>query len=234
MDEGNVQHDTRIRGQFSNILYQIDVHHINAVEKAASMGEAKDYSEQGKKVGRGDLQKLSGALPDLDSIDSGIFFSATGYTKPAKKYAAAAQNITGGKSIDLYELRPSTELDENGFIKTIIINIHVTSPKPQAGKWIPHFTERGNIELKALLKDGEKARRYDGMIDSFFDEHENKVLTVYELTSKGYGNINPETNKAHGCFILNNLFIKIEGIIAEIRGLEYEIPFYYYIRDKNY
>ncbi|MGO9146424.1 MAG: restriction endonuclease [Desulfomonilia bacterium] len=228
---GNVQHDARLRGQFSDTLYQIDVHHISATDKTASMGEAKDYSEQGQKVGRGDLQKLGGALPDLDSINSGKFFSATGYTKPAKKYAEAAKNITGGKSIDLYELRPSTELDENGFIKTVIVNIHVTSPKPHQGKWVPHFTERGNMALRTLLREGEEGHRYDVWLDSFFDEHGNEVLSLHDLTSQGYGDINPETNKAHGAFLLSNLFIKVEGIFAEIKGLEYEIPFEYYTRE---
>jgi hypothetical protein len=231
LDEGNIQHDARIRGQFSDTLYQIDVHHVNTADKKASMGEAKDYSEQGKKVGRGDLQKLAGALPDLHSIDSGMFFSATGYSKPAKKYAGAAQNITGGKSIDLYELRPSTELDENGFIKTIVVNIHVISPRPHLGNWVPHFTERGNIALKTLLREGEDVRRYDMMLDSFFDERGNKVFTLYDLTSQGYGEINQETNKAHGAFLLSNLFINVEGILAEIRGLEYEIPFEFFTRE---
>jgi Restriction endonuclease len=229
LEEGNVQHDARIRGQFSDTLYQLDVHHTSAADKTTSVGEAKDYTEQGKKVGRGDLQKLVGALPDLDEVNSGMFFSATGYSQPAKKYAKVAQNLTGGKTIDLYELRPSIELDENGFIKTIIVNIHIISPNPLQGKWLPHFTERGKI---VLLKDGGKSCRYDNVIlESFFDEYGKKVLTLHELTSQGYGDVNQETNTAHASFLLNNLFIKVGGVLAEIRGLEYEIPFSYCVRE---
>ena len=231
LEEGNVRHDARIRGQFSDTLYQLDVHHTNATDKTTSMGEAKDYTEQEKKVGRGDLQKLVGALPDLNSIDSGMFFSATGYSEPAKKYAKVAQNLTGGKTIDLYELRPSTELDENGFIKTIVVNIHIMSPNPRQGKWLPHLTERGNMALKTLLRDGEESRKYNVMLDSFFDEYGNEVLTLHDLTSQGYGDVNQETNKAHGSFLLSNLFIKVDSVLAEIRGLEYEIPFSYYTRE---
>jgi hypothetical protein len=231
LEEGNIQHDAHIRGKFSKTLYQIDVHHISAGDKNSSMGEAKDYSKQGKKVGRGDLQKLAGALSDLDSIDSGVFFSATGYTAPAKKYADAAQNITGGKSIDLYEIRSSTELDENGFIKTIIIHIYVMRPRPHQGIWTPHFTERGNIALKTLLRKGEECRKYDMIMESFFDECGNKVLSMHDLTSQGYGDINQETNRAHGAFLLGNLFMNVEGVFAEIRGLEYEIPFEIYTRE---
>lgn len=231
LDEGNVRHDARIRGQFSDTLYQIDVHHTNTADKTTSMGEAKDYSEQGKKVGRGDLQKLAGALPDLNSVDSGVFFSATGYSQPAKKYARVARSLTGGKPIDLYELRPGTELDENGFIKTIVVSIHVISPNARLGKWVPHLTERGQVALKTLLNDGEESRRYDVMLDAFFDAQGNEVLTFYNLTSQGYGDVNQETNRAYGSFLLNNLFIKVDGILAEIRGLEYDIPFSYYTRE---
>jgi gamma-glutamylcyclotransferase (GGCT)/AIG2-like uncharacterized protein YtfP len=231
LKEGNVRHDARIRGQFSDTLYQIDVQHTNATDKATSVGEAKDYSEQGKKVGRGDLQKLAGALPDLNSVDSGIFFSATGYSQPAKKYAKATQSLTGGKTIDLYELRPSTELDEKGFIKTIIVNIHVIRPEALQGKWLPHFTERGEIALKTLLKDGEENHQYDVKLESFFDEQGNEVLTLYDLTSQGYGDVNQETKRAHGSFLVNNLFIKVDGVLTEIRGLEYDIPFSYYTRE---
>jgi hypothetical protein len=195
------------------------------------MGEAKDYSEDGKKVGRGDLQKLGGALPDLGLIDTGKFFSATGYTGPAIRYAKAAPKITGGKSIDLYELRPSTELDENGFIKTIIIHLHITSPNPRQGKWLPHFTEKGEIALKKLLLNGEEGRMFNVVLDSFFDVNGNNVMTLHDLTSHGYGDVNQETNKACGSFLLNNQFIKVDGVLAEIRGLEYEIPFKYYTQE---
>ncbi|WP_396126071.1 restriction endonuclease [Cytobacillus firmus] len=51
------------------------------------MGEAKDYTVQGNKVGRPDIQKLGGAFGDLKDIKEGLFFSATDYTKPAIKYA---------------------------------------------------------------------------------------------------------------------------------------------------
>ena len=105
------------------------------------------------------------------------------------------------------------------------------SPNPQRGKWLPHWTEKGEKALKTLLRDGEDSRRFDAIVDSFFDEHGNKVLTLHDLTSQGYGDIDQEKSQAHGCFLLNNLFIKVNGTLAEIRGLEYEIPFSYYTRE---
>ena len=74
-----VSHDEELRGTFSNTLYQIDV--LLEHQSKKEMGEAKDYTVQGKKVGREDLQKLGGALVDLDEVSGGIFFSATDYTK---------------------------------------------------------------------------------------------------------------------------------------------------------
>jgi hypothetical protein len=108
LEGGKVRHDAKLRGQFSKTLYQLDVHHQPNPGEMATMGEAKDYSDRGAKVGRGDLQKLAGALPDLAEVKGGAFFSATGFTSPAKKYAEAASTLTGGKDISLYELTPST------------------------------------------------------------------------------------------------------------------------------
>ena len=61
---GSVVHDDKLRGQFSQTLYQIDAHHRGG-DGTSRMAEAKDYSEAERKVGRPDLQKLGGALPDL-------------------------------------------------------------------------------------------------------------------------------------------------------------------------
>ena len=41
----------------------------------------------------------------------------------------------------------------------------------------------------------------------------------------GYGNINSDTNKSHACFLLKNYYVKINDVLAEINGLEYEIPY---------
>lgn len=220
---GDVKHDDRLRGEFSKTLYQIDVHQKTSV--GSSMCEAKDYSDRNEKVGRGDLQKLGGALPDLTEINNGSFFSATGYTAPAKKYAKAASSITGGKPISLYELRPSTELDEQGTIKTIVINLHIQRPHPEQANWVPHLTEKGRNSLKAMLQEGEERRERQTNLVYFYDKNGNKILSLMELTSHGYGEINNETNRAKGCFLLKNKFININGILAEINGLEYDVPF---------
>lgn len=65
-------HDDKLRGQFSKTLHQLDIH--SKSDDGSTMGEAKDYSLQDKKVGRGGLQKQGGAVPDLEEIDAGAFF----------------------------------------------------------------------------------------------------------------------------------------------------------------
>lgn len=219
---GEVKHDDKLRGEFSKTLYQLDVH--NKTDSTSLMGEAKDYTIRNEKVGRGDLQKLGGALPDLKNIDVGAFFSATGYTGPAKKYAKRAHNITG-KPISLYGLRPSTEVDELGRIKTIVININVIEPQLQNTKLMPHITTKGQEVINVLLKDGEE---YKADMHYLYDENGNKKLSINELISQCYGDINKETNKTHASYILKDHYISVKGVLVEIQGLEYEIPCSYY------
>lgn len=221
---GDVKHDDKLRGQFSKTLYQLDVH--QKTDSSSAMGEAKDYTSRNGKVGRSDLQKLGGALPDLKDIDQGTFFSATGYTKPAKQYANESQNIVG-KPITLYGLRPSTEVDEQGFIKTIMITMHITIPQPLSAKWQPHITPNGQEALNVLLKEGEEKTEYRIGLHCFYDKDGSEKLSLQELTSRGYGDINEETGKSHACFVLANHYIDINGVLAEIYGLEYEIPYSY-------
>jgi hypothetical protein len=83
LEEGDVIHDARKVGQFSETPYQLDAHHRASDGQTEKMVEATDFSRRNAKVGREHLQKLAGALPDLDPIDAGAFVSATGYTGPA-------------------------------------------------------------------------------------------------------------------------------------------------------
>lgn len=222
MNQGEVTHDDKIRGAFSNSLYQIDVLSDDGKDKA--MGEAKDYTIQNKKVGRGDMQKLGGALPDLPAVTKGKFFSATGYTEPAKKYAAASKNFPSGKPIEIFEFRPSTERDEEGTIQTIVIHMHFIIPRPQQGKWKPHLTEAGVAACKTLMAEGETEFQYSLQLEKFYDSSGSEILTLHKLTSQNYGEVNSETKSAHGCFVLAGHYIYIENVLAELKGLEYEIP----------
>ena len=78
----NIKYDQHLKGNYSETDYQLDGLNVNQNQ----MIEAKDYSISNSKVGRDDIQKLQGALSDLN-VDKGLFASATDYTKPAKKYS---------------------------------------------------------------------------------------------------------------------------------------------------
>ena len=227
ISDGEVMHDDKLRGEFSKTLYQIDVHH--KAKDISLMGEVKDYTIRNTKVGRGDLQKLAGALPDLKNIDAGTFFSATGYTKPAKKYAQEAENIIG-KPITLFGLRPSTELDEEGYIKTIVITMHIIIPQSQNAKWVPHITSRGKEALKTLIAEGDEEFKYQVDLRYFYDSKGNEILSLHDLTSLGYGITHQETGKSHGSFLLTDHYMKVDGVLAEMHGLEYELSYSHHIQ----
>ena len=228
---GEVRHDAKLRGQFSKTLYQLDVHHQPTSGDKATMGEAKDYSDRGAKVGRGDLQKLAGALPDLAEVKGGAFFSSTGYTSPAKKYAEAAAPLTGGKDISLYELTPSTEQDENGFIKKIVINAHFEFPIPSKGQFIPALTETAQELLKSkFLKEGESKFTFQLGLSEFFDAEGNSILTLEALTTTGYGETKEDDKTSHGCYLLSGHHLNVNGVLAELKGLEFHVPHEYFTR----
>jgi hypothetical protein len=228
---GAVTHDSRLRGQFSETLYQLDAHHQSADGLTSKMGEAKDYSDSGSKVGRGDVQKLAGALPDLEPVHAGAFFSATGYTVPAKKYAKSAASITGGKPIALYELAASSEQDEKGLIKTIVINLHIDMPHPQQGMFTPVFTERAKQIIKDhFQRDGADKFQYQLTLQNFIDVNGNSIGSLKELTSGGYGSVYDDDKYSYGCYWLPGYFINIDGVSAELLGLEYRVPHSYTTR----
>ncbi|WP_410511535.1 restriction endonuclease [Paenibacillus sp. BR2-3] len=219
--DSNVTHDEKLRGSFSNTLYQIDV--LLEQQSKKEMGEAKDYTVKGAKVGRGDLQKLGGALIDLNEVSSGMFFSATDYTGPAIKYAEASSKMIG-KDIQLYNLRPSTKLDEQGRIMKIIISMHIFLPEYEKATYAPIFSNNGNSEIKRLIKEGQLIEgQHRICVDNFYDQKENVVTSVSELTSNNFGG--GFGHSAQGSFYLKGKYLKISGHLIELLGLTYDIPF---------
>lgn len=220
MEGGEVSHDSRLKGFYSQTSYQLDVH--SKTNNKSSMGEAKDYTIHNGKVGRGDLQKLGGALSDLKDVDEGIFFSATGYTRPAIKYAESATNMIG-KPIKLYGLRESNDDDEKGFIKTIAITLHMEIPNLEKATWIPHLSDKG----KEIFLEKFSNTQLNVKVEKFYDAKGNQMLSLSELTSHGYGSINiaNDAKVNTGCFLLYNHFLDIENVLIEINGLEYNVPF---------
>lgn len=220
-EDGVVTHDAALMGAHSGSRYQIDVLHQCAEEK--TMGEAKDYSDRGGKVGRPDVQKLAGALVDLQDVTKGVFWSATDYTKPARQYAQAAKAMTG-KEILLRGLRESTHLDEQGFVKTICVTGTYHIAKLNEAIWTIHWSPQGRASLLSLISEDRTVIEVNEILEDLFDSSGGKITSIFELTSGGYGEIG-EGGVSRGCYWLPGHYIRTNGILAAICGLEYEIPY---------
>lgn len=218
--DSDVAHDEKLRGQISQTLYQVDVLETTASQSA--FGEAKDYTVQGKKVGRGDLQKLGGALPDV-GVQKGVFYSATDYTAPAKKYAQAAGSF--GKPIDLVHIRPSTEKDEQGRIKRITINLNFFTPNYDKAVFSPVWAPSAQKTLAAWVdSQGGAPIEVSTRLENFLDSEGNLKTTIRELTSRGFEG---GWEVAKGSFLLPNHYIKVEHLLLELTELKYEVPFHH-------
>ena len=211
-----VFHDQRMRGLFSKTLYQLDVR--TDTGQGARFGEAKDYTLDSRKVGRADIQKLAGALSDLP-IAGGQFFSATDYTKPARQYAAHAEEISG-KPIDLIDLRPTVEQDLEGRVLSVTLRVHILSPEFH-NAFKPITTPEGNYTLKTITSPVEKQIALE--ISDILDVNGNTLTSLHELTSTKYSECDSEV--ARGCFLTPGGYLPILGKLVGIYGLEYNIPF---------
>lgn len=213
-----VFHDARLRGALSKSIYQIDV----LASKGQVAGEAKDYTDQPAKVGRPDLQKLGGALPDLP-VNSGAFFSATSYTKPARQYAGAASNIVG-KPIELFELRPSVESDLTGRIKKITIRFHIITPDYQRARFEAVFTEDGHNILTRLKKLGQFV--FDDQpspCENILKADGSVLITIGQLSS---GTVRADnSDRMIASWPLPGGHISIDKSLVPIHGITFDIPF---------
>lgn len=216
----SVVHDTQIRGLFSQTLYQIDV--LTEKNNRKAFGEAKDYTIKDGKVGRDDIQKLSGALIDLN-IEEGLFFSATDFTKPAKKYAESSEQMIG-KPISLCHLRPSTKKDEEGRLKSIHLNIHVLLPKHEGCQYEAIWTVDGLSLVKNLFKEDSNSVNFKMSINNIYDSDGNVLYTISQLTNTDLGG--SISHKAIGCIPTKNGHLKVGNCLIPIHGITYSIPFY--------
>lgn len=216
--EADVAHNQKLRGQVSNSLYQIDV--LSEQNGSQVFGEAKDYTVQGKKVGRGDLQKLAGAMLEVEA-EKAYFYSATDYTKPAKQYAQGSADFLK-KQIELLHIRQSVEEDERGRIRKVVINMSVSLPDQKNSKFTPVWADSTKVTLRAWMENKDPKHSRGVLVDILRDAQGMPKLTIFELTSQGYGG-GPDTARA--CFLLRDHYVSFDGMLLEIIGLEYEIPY---------
>ena len=217
MQAAQIRSDQFVRGTYSQEKYQLDalISGINDI-----FVEAKDYTEQSKKVGRDDITKLAGALQDLPT-DQGILVSATGFTRHTKKYADATKVNPTAKPIELYHIRQSTEQDEQGRIKQININMHVYLADYMRATWTPVFTPDGNKILCDLLGEGSVLTV---KTHSFVRADRSIVMTIFDLTSS-IGVTDWASKVSIGEWKPTEAaFMEIEGRLIPLHSLKYSIP----------
>lgn len=214
--DSDVKYNQFREGMYSQQKYQLD-----GIKDEKEFVEAKDYTLRNEKVGRPDVQKQEGGLIDLP-FEGGIFASATGYTRNAEKYAEGTYKNPNGKPIDLYDIRPSTEEDEEGRIKTIIVNIN--SIYLDFNNWTvtPIFTKESRKEL--LDQFGEN--RIPIMMSAIYNSDKSIFITVKDWTNSLNSLINFEDNNDAliGETDFSNKYILIQDAIYEISKIRYQIP----------
>jgi hypothetical protein len=216
----NVSADRFIKGEFSKTTYQLDAH---VDDGAGAFVEAKDYTEKrdfaGAPVGRGDAQKLAGALQDLN-VGKGILASATGFTRPTKKYAASSVANPKAKPIELLDVRRSVSSDERGRIRKIVLHLSFFIADYDNAEWTPKFTAAGMKELQSMFAPGTPVALD---VRQFVKEDGSELASVHDLTGKM--GVNWDTREAAGEWrFQERAFIEVSGRLVEVDTVSYRVP----------
>jgi Restriction endonuclease len=215
----DISYNDFVQGQYSGTTYQLDGTIQNGDSK--SMIEAKDYSLDGRKVGRGDVQKMQGALSDLIH-SQGIFASSTDYTGPAIKYADSSTSNPLQKPIVLFNIRPSVIEDERGRLKKVIVTVNICRPEFQKGVFDVRLEEEYKDQFK---NDGVLGKVIQCKLEEFYDRDRKIKLTMEQLSGDISKNaLQKDVNEIYATWIFNETFIQAENRLYKIRGLTYKIP----------
>jgi hypothetical protein len=214
-EESKVLYDQFVEREYSNQKYQID----GIIDNKSI--EAKDYTVRKDKVGRPDIQKQEGGLIDLPFTE-GIFSSATGYTRNAKKYAKGTEENPIAKKIELYDIRPSTVTDEEGRIETVILDFYIVSLDFRNALFEPCFTKEGYNSLGKLFPEG----RHPIKINAIHNSDSTLFLTMENWTKSlnSEYSLDDETSELNGKTDFLNKCIEVNGNMIGITGISYKIP----------
>lgn len=225
-EERKVRYDQQVRAPYSGTVYQVDA--LLGEGNQQTMIEAKDYTVRGEKVGRADLQKMEGALTDLD-IPEGRFVSATDYTNRAKPYAKSTENNPKQNPISLYHVRPSNEEDGKGRIKSIVITIVANGLEFERGKYQPIINSKFFEGIKDKLP--EKGEKQKVTLFKFFDAEGNVVETFRNITLQLNNRLPKDCDKG---YVLKGKWVFPQPVYIDmiplgrvlIDSILYEVPTY--------
>lgn len=210
------EHNRFIKGESGGRPYQLD-----GLLGGDAMVESKDYTIEDKKVGRPDLQKMQGALTDLKDIKEGYFTSATKYTRDAVKYAEGTETNELQKPITTVDIRPSTEEDEKGRIKKIVIHMSFYAPDCDRGKIDVIFAEGGREMISDYLKSKGLTQCSFGT-GELYDSKGDYLITIAELSRSNPPKFNEDDEYISGEFLIDGAYIKFYDILVPIKGIGYK------------
>lgn len=215
----NITHNIFFKSPYSSDKYQID----NLCEAdGLTFVEAKDYSQRGGKVGRGDVAKLAGALCVLKGdIDKGLLASATDFTKTAKQFTSDFLK-SNGIPIDLLVIRKSVTADTEGTIQKIVVNMNMLMPDFERAEFSPVWTKQGQQALETIgYKEGDTIQ----LKISYFCKSDGSVYeTISHLTSKL--DVDYKELLAEGKWQFREpAYIKIDNALVQIKRVEYRVPY---------
>jgi len=226
--------DERKRGEYDDNLYQIDASLYELT--GSKMIEAKDFTSANRKVKRPELDKIAGALLELD-FDEGYFFSATNYTRDAKKKAKASSENPRSTKLSLYHLVPSTSGDLKGRLEKIEIDIISYEIDPNGTVFNPcisdeafrKWTEEYNIPtgLKSATEFyyDESSIHCKGYLHDDLDNYIGEYEFYKPLDKSIYISASENNNEISGKWQVDDAFIQFNGIKEKIDEINYKIKF---------
>jgi hypothetical protein len=205
-----VKNNVKIKGKAFE--HQIDVYweyEIADIKHRVAI-ECKHYNSE---VSVGRVRDFYGVLSDIGNIN-GIMVSKIGFQKGAKEYASYY-------GINLKELRPPSEDDWKGRIKSIIVNIRTVVPNiKQRNIVIDQDWVKANIELPT---DSNFSYSIRGMADEIwiFDKEGNKIKNFNNLDQELPIKWKSENDIRHN-YEFEDAYIEVEkyGKI-KIKGIQY-------------
>lgn len=218
----DVTHNVVKTGKYSDDKYQMDALVENKV--TSIFVECKDNTEKNKPTPRGDIQKLAGALNNLD-VNAGILASATGFTKPTIQYAQSTKVNPNAKEIELFLIRPSVDEDTEGLMMSICVSLALQTIDHDNSRVFP-------IMDKDRVQDILKRNNYK--IGDTVEVQTSCLLkadgTLYknisEIANSGTFNKPDEDGVCRGNYTFpEEVFVSLCNELIEVERLEYEIRY---------
>jgi hypothetical protein len=214
-EEKKVSYDQYVKGKYSKQVYQID----GIIEERSI--EAKDHTIKNEKVTRPEVQHQEGGLIDLP-FKEGVFASATGYTRNAKKYAIGTDTNPIAKRIELYNIRPSTTSDEEGRVKTCILEFTIKGLNFKKALITPIFTKNGYYTMGQMFPKGKIPIKIDAIYNTDGSIFISMEDWTYSLNFEY--NLEEERTEITGKANFDDKYIKVNSQLIGIQGINYKVP----------